>query len=100
MESVSLVAITRRICEVGSSRNGEAPTTVDGANELGRAAGRCGPLNAVSMSRFIMRPFGPEPTTDRRSIELSAAIRAAMGETNIRPVVAALPFVAADTPER
>ena len=33
------------------------------------------------MSRLMMRPFGPEPVTLLRSMPLSAAMRAAIGET-------------------
>src|SRR4051812_30555419 len=83
MDSASRVAMTRRICDVGSSRYGDAPATV--AAKLGAAA--CfGAIIAASMSRLTIRPFGPEPDTDLRSTPLSAATRAAIGETIIRPL--------------
>src|SRR5215213_8539382 len=83
MDSASRLAMTRRIWDVFSSRKGEAPTTVDGVNEAaGDFAGAC---IAVSMSRLMMRPLGPEPVSDLRSMPLSAAMRAAIGDTIMRP---------------
>src|SRR5215204_6033513 len=88
MDSVSRLAITFRIFDVGSSRNADAPTCVEGVNVL-PAMDVAPPAKASSMSRLIMRPLGPEPLTFLKSMPLSAAIRAAIGETIMRPFVGA-----------
>src|SRR4029078_11361878 len=47
-------------------------------------------LIAASMSRLIIRPPGPLPWSDRRSMPASAAIRAASGDTTILPEAGAV----------
>src|SRR3954469_8517112 len=79
--------MTRRICDVVSSVYGEAPTMVDGTNCRAGEGLPTDPPDSrnASISRLMIRPLGPEPETLLRSIEFSAAIRAAMGETIRRP---------------
>ena len=75
--------MTRRICEVGSSRKPEAPTTVDGTKAFNCALGavRGGPDKAVSISRLMMRPFGPEPA-DRFQIDAIVCSHASRDRRN------------------
>ena len=90
MLSESRLAIVLRMLVSGTS----VPGTMEGTGGAGRAAGagaappeaaRCAPPDHDSMSRLMIRPPGPLPATDARSICLWAAMLRASGLAFTRP---------------